>query len=167
MTKIQFFKDCATKDEAKNLFRKLSFLLHPDHNGGKDQDFIKMFQEFKTFTPSNESEQNEPINTEEFYNIVQSFNALINITVSFVGSFIWLEDEEGHKGATYSQRTEIKKILLAGYNSANFAGKKKLWYFSPLGYKQKYGGKKSIEQIKKTYGNKTFKPSGRVSIATA
>ena len=159
MTKLNYFKDCTTLDEAKNLFKKLCFELHPDtSNRDSQNEFVQMFKEFKQFKPTNNREGDEKFNADAFYSIVKEFEQLNNVLVSFVGSFIWLEDPEGHEGSTKEQKEQIKLILLDGYNTPRFAFKRKKWYFSPLGYKQKFRSSKSFDEIKRTWGNKTYKP---------
>ena len=44
--------DVKTIEEAKNKFRDLCKMLHPDTSGYDSQnDFVKMFNEFKAFKP--------------------------------------------------------------------------------------------------------------------
>lgn len=160
---MQYFKECTTIDEAKNLFRKLSKELHPD-TSGKDTgvEFIKMYKEFESFKPS-DNKSGETFNAQKFYNTIKKFEGLENIKVSFVGSFIWLEDEV--KGATYKQKEALKSINIEGYNTARFHGKKKCWYFSPADYKQKSRSRKSLEEIKNTFGCESFKTKQRLQLA--
>ena len=160
---IQYFQDCKTIDEAKNLFKKLCFELHPDHNTGPTAhaDFINMRAQYETFKPSEGRERNATDQADALYNIVKQFEPLENVLVSFVGSFIWLEDAPGHTGSTKAQKEEIKKILLEGYNAPRFAFKRLKWYYSPEGYKQKFRSKKTFEEIKNTWGSKTYKPQER------
>jgi len=155
----QYFTDCTTLDSAKNLFRKLSFKLHPDTSGSDTaQEFIKMFKQFKTFKPVAEHarKDDDKFNHDLFYNIVKQFEGLNNTLISFVGSFIWLEDAEGHEGATKEQKEYIKKIIIEGMNRPRFAFKRKKWYYSPEGYKQKFNSRKSFEELKSTWGHKTY-----------
>lgn len=154
-----YFHNCKTLDQAKNLFRDLCKKLHPDTSGKDSQaDFIRMYNEFKNFRPSENKKGDENFNADKFYNLVKKFEHLENIKVSFVGSFVWLEDMV--KGATYNQKEEIKKISLDGYNVARFARKKIAWYFSPLDYKQRSKSGKSLDQIKNTYGCNSFNMLG-------
>ena len=157
---MAYFHNCNTLDEAKKLFRELCVKLHPDTSGGDTQsDFIKMYQEFKSFKPTAGTDQQnqdfENFDAAEFYDMIKNFDKLENINISFVGSFIWLEDQE--PGATFLQREKIKSIKLQGFNGARFAAVKKTWYFSPEDYQQKSRSKKSLEDIKNVYGCKTFK----------
>lgn len=163
MTKIQYFTNCKTIDEAKNLFKKLCFKLHPDHNKSDTahSEFINMRAEYDSFKPSEGRERNENDKADKLYNIVKQFEGLQNVLISFVGSFIWLEDEPHAIGATRSQKEEIKKILLEGYNLPRFAFKRKKWYYSPEGYKQKFSSTKTFNELKNTWGAKTYKPQER------
>ena len=158
VNKVQYFKDCKTLDEAKNLFRKLVFKLHPDHNNGEDQEFIKMYSQFENFRPVKPLTEDEKFNAEEFYNIVRQFDKLNSVLITFVGSFIWLEDEPQHEGSTKEQKEAIKDILIDGYNKPMFAGKRLKWYYSPVGYKQKFRSSKSFDEIKRTWGSKSYNP---------
>ena len=163
MTNVQYFQDCKTIDEAKNLFKKLCFDLHPDHNKSHSAhaDFISMREQYENFEPSEGRERNATDKADTLYNIVKQFETLDNVLISFVGSFIWLEDAPGHAGSTKAQKEGIKKILLEGYNSPRFAFKRLKWYYSPAGYKQKFRSKKTFEEIKNTWGSKTYKPNER------
>ena len=154
-----YFKDCKTLDEAKNLFKKLVFKLHPDtSNYDSQKDFVLMYSQFENFKPCAEyfREGDDNFNAESFYNVVRQFDGLKNVLITFIGSFIWLEDEEEHTGSTKAQKEEIKKILILGYNLPRFAPKRKKWYYSPEGYKQKFKSSKTFDEIKRTWGSKTY-----------
>ena len=135
--------DVKTIEEAKNKFRDLYKMLHPDTSGYDSQsDFVKMFNEFKAFKPSltiNNQEEGS-FDADEFYNLLKHFDVLKNVKINFIGTFIWLEDLEPR--ATYNQREIIKGIVLDGFNSVRFAPIRKLWYFSPEEYKQRKKSKK-------------------------
>lgn len=160
MTKIHYFKDCKTQDEAKNRFKKLCFELHPDHSTSKTahSDFIEMRKQYENFRPSQGRERNENDSADHLYNIVRQFEGLEGVLITFVGSFIWLEDEPSEKGATKRQKDIIKSISLEGYNKPRFASKRLKWYYSPLGYKQKFKSSKTFDEIRQTWGSKTYKP---------
>lgn len=163
-TTTDYFNECNTLDDAKNLFRVLVFKLHPDTSGYDSQkDFVQMYKDFKAFKPAGKfyKESDDDFVHDEFYNIVKRFEGLKNVLVTFVGSFIWLEDERGHEGTTKAQKDDIKNILLDGYNKPRFASKRLKWFYSPEGYKQKFSSKKSFEEIKNTWGSKMYKPTER------
>lgn len=160
---MNYFNDCLTLDQAKNKFRTLSKKLHPDTSGYNSQsDFVKMYAQFKEvakilkFKTGKDSDKD--FNVDKFSDLLRNFDGLKDINISFVGSFIWLEDVV--TGAMYEQKETIKSIKIDGLSGAKWARKKKNWFFSPANYKQKFGGKKTLEQIKSTYGNNTFKSGG-------
>lgn len=160
---MKYFSDCKTLDEAKTLFRKLTFKLHPDTSGyDSQQDFIKMYAQFKAFRPTVKRDSDQGFNAESFYNVIKKFDGLDGIQISFVGSFIWLEDlepKEDYKlNATFIQKDLLKAIKIDGFNPVRYASKKQAWFFSPEGYKQKFKSKKNLDQIKNTYGCKTVQP---------
>lgn len=157
-----YFETAKTIEQAKNLFRDLCKKLHPDTSGYDSQsEFIKMFNEFKKFKP-NDSTGEESFDASKFYDLVKKFDVLQDIKINFVGTFIWLEDIKPN--ATYLQRNVIKNIILDGFNSVRFAPTKKLWYFSPVDYVQKSKSKKDFEEIKKTYGAKSFNSKGNLQL---
>lgn len=157
---MNYFKECTTIDEAKTLFNKLVFKLHPDTSGYDSQkDFIRMYNEFKGLKLKDFSGKEAKANVDELYNLVKLFDGLEGITISFVGSFIWLE------GETYSNKDKIKAISIDGMNPPRYASKKKAWYFSPMDYKKK--GKKSLglNEIKDLYGSKQYKAKGQYKLS--
>lgn len=156
---MNYFKECTTIDEAKNLFNKLAFELHPDtSNYNSQSDFIRMYNEFKSLKLKGFDGKETTANVDELYNLVKLFDGLEGVIVSFVGSFIWLE------GDTYSNKDKIKAISIDGMNAPRYASKKKSWYFSPIDYKKK--GKKSLglNEIKDLYGSKQFTAKGRYKL---
>lgn len=159
-----YFNNITTIEEVKNLFRDLCKKLHPYTSGYDSQsEFIKMFTEFKKFKPTTKHTTDENFDAYKFYDLLKKFDVLTNVKINFVGTFIWLEDNEPN--ATYLQKDVIKGILLNGFNTARFAPTKKLWYYSPSDYVQKTKGKKDFEEIKNKYGNKSFATKKQFQIA--
>ena len=150
---MKYFKDCASWDDAKTLFRTLSKKLHPDL-GGSHEAFIELVRQFESFIPTFNKE-NEFANAEfdkrKFGEIVELLKDLDDVTISFVGSFIWIE------GDTYSQKDIIKSIKLPNYNSARFASKKKAWYFSPKDYVKKSKKSYELDEIKAMFCSEGYK----------
>lgn len=163
---MNYFTECKTIDEAKNLFKILCFQLHPDtSNRDSQQEFIQMYAEFKRFQPTDgTSREDAKFDAEEFYNIVKMFDSLKNTLITFVGSFIWLEDEPNHEGSTKAQKETIKTILINGYNKPRFSRSRSKWFYSPEGYKQKYKSKKSFDDIKRTWGSKSYKKNEQLKL---
>ncbi|WP_245683464.1 hypothetical protein [Pseudotamlana agarivorans] len=163
-----YFNNITTLEEAKDLFKSLCKELHPDTSGYDSQaDFVAMHSEFKTITNElkfkTNFEADKDFDADKFYNALKQFDVLRDIQISFVGCFIWLEDLKA--GAMYQQKELIKAIKVEGYNTARWANKKKMWYFSSEGYSQKFKSNKTLDQIKQTYGSNEFKTKQTYSIA--
>ena len=161
---MNYFQNCTTRDQAKNLFRELVKKLHPDTSGYDSQkDFVLMYAQFEAFRPTAGRDEKEPFNASKFYNLVKKFDDLNNIKISFIGSFIWLEDIV--PGAMYQQKDKIKAIKIEGYNSARWAKVKKSWYYSPQDYQQKARTKtQTLEGLKNKFGCNSFKINERAQI---
>ena len=162
------FKNCKDLNELKNEYRKLCKVLHPD-KGGSHAGFIAMQNEFdilsKKLKFSTGFEADKDFNANKFYDLVQKFDALLDIDINFVGSFIWLTDTQGAAGAMYRQIETIKSIKVEGLNVPRWANKKKSWYFSPEDYKQKTGSNKTLEQLKTKYQGQTVQTKKSVSLS--
>ena len=165
---MNYFKNITTLEQAKNEFRNLCKALHPDTSGYDSQaDFVNMHNQFKSITDklkfNTGFESDKDFNADKFYNALRKFDKLVDIKISFVGCFIWLEDLK--PSAMYTQKEIIKGINIEGYNNARWANKKKMWYFSTEGYTQKFNSNKTLEQIKDTYGSSEFKTKQTLNIA--
>lgn len=163
----RYFKDCTTVDEAKNLFKALCFELHPDTATGENTapEFARMFEEFKQFKPTNNTaEERTSFNGAEFYELIKNFDQLHSIKITFVGSFIWLEDAEDAEGATRAQKDIIKSILIPNFNKPRFSRNRLKWFYSPEGYKQKGRSKRSFNQLKSVYGSQSHTQQSRTQL---
>lgn len=156
----KYFEGCKTTDEAKNTFRKLCMILHPD-KGGSNAEFIELMKQFEAFRPTagKQAEDGQPFNTSKFYDMIQNFEDMEGLNISFVGSWIWIE------GDTMKHKDALKSLTLDGYKSASWAKVKKAWFFSPIEYKKKSGITKGLEEIKQYYGCNTFKTKTTFKLA--
>ena len=156
---MNYFINCQTLDQAKNEFRKLCLILHPD-KGGNASEFIEMYKQFKAFKPTVKNDkENEPFDASQFYDLIQNFGNFEGLNISFVGSFIWIE------GNTMLYKDKLKSLQLQGYKSAMWAKVKKAWYYAPLEYKRKSGKTYELSEIKQKYGCNTFATKTRLKIA--
>ena len=158
---MKYFLNVSNSNELKSLYRKLCNELHPD-KGGNASEFIAMMNEYNSIKDSfNNENENENLNAEQFYNLLQQLEKLTNIRIEFIGSFIWLFDEV--EGSMYQQKEMIKGFIFDGYNSARWAKVKKSWYFSPADYKSK-GKAIDLLKIKSKYGVQSFQSKGILKI---
>ena len=152
---MKYFLNVSNSNELKSLYRKLCNELHPD-KGGKTSAFIAMMNEYNSIKDSFNNE-NENLNAEQFYNLLQQLEKLTNVRIEFIGYFIWLFDEV--EGSMYQQKEIIKSFIFDGYNSARWAKVKKSWYFSPADYKSR-GKAVDLSLIKTKYGVQSFQSKG-------
>lgn len=162
---MNYFNNCNTMDDAKNLFRKLSKELHPDHRPTEEQDqanadFILLYKQYKEFSPTHGRERDETDNADTFYNLFKNFDKLKNVKVSFIGTWIWLEDEEPN--ATRNQKEIIKSINIDGY-FRRWNKTRKVWQFVPVesNYRKFKSKNESIESLKSFFGAKEYKTTGK------
>ena len=149
---MNYFTDCSSLDEAKQLYKKLVFELHPDTSGRDTKaEFQELQNQFEAFQPSTEKFKGEfeKWDAEEYSHIIQQLMTIPNITIEVCGSWIWLE------GDTKPVKEQIKAIDTGDSMKRGFSPKKKKWYFSPAGYRKRGKGEMSFDEIKDKYGYKT------------
>ena len=148
---MKYFIDCSSLDEAKHLYKKLVFQLHPD-TSGKDTkaEFQEMQNQFEAFRPSSEKFKGEfeKWDAGEYSHIIQQLMMIPNIEIEICGSWIWLS------GDTKPVKEQIKEVDIGESMKRGFSPKKKKWYFSPTGYRKRGGKEMSFEKIKEKYGYK-------------
>jgi len=148
---MRYFTNCSSLDEAKQLYKKLVFQLHPDTSGRDSQgEFQAMQNEFEAFRPSTEKFKGEfeNWNAQEYSELIQQLMKIPNITIEICGSWIWLA------GDTKPVKELIKAVDTGDTMKRGFSPKKKKWYFSPVGYRKWSKRELSFEEIKDRYGYK-------------
>jgi len=160
---MDYFKDCTTIEEAKTLYRKLAFELHPDYNNGNRVPFQEMANQFEAFSPTAEKERftgqykqwEETTNAKDFMNIINELLKIKDIEVWVAGDWVWVqcpyENKEG--------REQMKAIEDSDtYGKARFSKGKEKWYFSPLNYKRKHKKTFSFEEILNNHQGQKVNP---------
>lgn len=161
-TAKQFFDLSKIKnlDDLKKEYRRLSLKLHPDREGGSQETFVLMNDEYNNLMNSWMKQQNftaaeikNEVEIDEIYKqLVISLMEFEDIKIEIIGSWIWVS------GNTYF----IKDILKA--NKFMFAPQKKMWYMNVLGTKTKKGSEMDIDKIRNKYGTIEFKPTGKAKL---
>lgn len=158
----KFFGTVSTLEELKKAYKKLAVKLHPDNNGGKDEDFKKMQNEYDKLYQSLFHTQNKKSKTNASYEDIRKesdiFKDIIdklihfNINIDIVGTWIWVY------GDTY-QCKEILKSL--GFS---WASKKKKWYYHDIndGWLKK-GRTLNYEEITSLHGCDSIKEAKRTT----
>lgn len=143
-----YFKDCATLDEAKRVYYKLAMELHPDR-GGDTADFQELLNQFHNFKPKSEKfkGEEEQWKSQEYAHIIEQLIIIPDIVVEVCGSWIWVT------GNTILRKDEIKLIDPGESFRRGFNGKKVAWYFSPKGYRKRNGNELDLDKIRDLYGS--------------
>lgn len=159
---MNWFKNCKSIEEAKELYKKLCRQHHPDlcedANATEvmqqiNEQFTRVFETLKNkhrtdAQQDNTAEQNtngaDTTTAAEFMEIINSLIHLDGITIDLVGRWIWLG------GETFKHKDTIKKL---GFMWAN---KKKMWYWHKAEDVCKSRKNLSIEEIKNKYGCQSF-----------
>jgi curved DNA-binding protein CbpA len=147
-----YFANCTTLDEAKALYKKLAFQLHPD-TGGDTAEFQEMQSQFEKFRPKTEKYKGEfeQHNATQYQDIINDLIKIKGIIVEVCGSFIWLS------GDTRTAKDDIKAIKNELFKPAQWHRKKLMWFFSPVGYERKSANSLEMDEIRAKYGSETFK----------
>jgi curved DNA-binding protein CbpA len=148
----QYFANCTTLDEAKALYKKLAFQLHPDV-GGDTAEFQEMQNQFEKFKPKTEKYKGEfeQHSASKYQDIINDLIKLKGVIVEICGSFIWLS------GETKTHKDQIKAITNDLFKPAQWHRNKAMWFFAPVGYTKKSSNQMDMDEIREKYGSETFK----------
>jgi hypothetical protein len=81
-----------------------------------------------------------------------------NITIEICGSWIWVS------GDTLNRKEHIKSIEPDDFYKRGFSAQKKMWYFSPRGYKKRSADDFDKESIKNIYGSEAIRSPSQKKI---
>ncbi|SMG28831.1 hypothetical protein SAMN05661096_01750 [Marivirga sericea] len=152
MTQTDYFKDCNSLDEARKTYYRLAMNFHPDKGG--DEELLKeLANQFHSFRPKEFKYENE-INdwsSQTYSGIIIALMEIPDITIEICGSWIWIS------GDTLNRKEQIKPIQPDDFYKRGFSAQKKMWYFSPRGYKKRSADDFDIESIRNIYGSEAIR----------
>jgi len=159
MTKTDYFKDCNSLDEARKTYYRLAMKFHPD-KGGDEELFKELANQFHSFKPREFKYENE-INdwsSKAYSGIIIALMKIPDITIEICGSWIWIS------GDTMNRKEQIKSIQPDEFYKRGFSAQKKMWYFSPRGYKKRSADDFDMESIRNIYGSDAIRSPSQKKI---
>lgn len=148
-------------DEVKNAFKKAAVKYHPDKNpsGAEMMKLVNNAMDVlkeQTFPITN----SPSATTSDFGSIInQKLNEIIDLDgliIEVMGSWVWIT------GETKKHKDKLSKAKFY------YAKKKKAWYFHPpQETKNFYRGRKSLEDIRGTYGSSIVSKSSSIRAISA
>ena len=159
---MKYFIECKTLDEAKALYKKLVFKLHPDRN---TEDTTKQFQElqnqFENFNASSEKYKGESDawNAKEYADLINQLMQIPNIEIEVCGSWIWLH------GDTKPVKEQIKAVETGDTMKRTWVKKKLKWAFRPANYRKLGSKELSFEEIQAKYGSERKRSKGKKALS--
>lgn len=144
---MTYFKNCASLNDVKSLYRTLAKSNHPD-KGGDLATMQAINNEYayairaiaKGLDLSAEEIENEILNAEQYQTAVNAIINLEGINIEICGGWIWVT------GNTFPHKDIFKS------NGFFFAHKKVAWYFRSPEYKVNNRKKMTLEEIRHKYG---------------
>lgn len=167
-----YFSNCNTVNEIKAEWRKLCHKHHPDTlSKTADVEVMKQvnIQYHEALSAAHGQTSKGTDNQEHtyYYNqeteqvIIDKINELLSlkmagVEITLVGTWVWVE------GETKPHKSKLGK---AGVG-LKWHGKRKMWFWSPPGSsKRRYSRKATFDDLKETYGAKSYKQKGMPALA--
>lgn len=152
---MNYFKDCICIEDVKETYRKLCFQYHPDVSEDPNANEImkainnqydKAFNEFKNIFKNSKGEIYTDQKTvsetpEEFREIMSKLIHMKGVDIELIGRWIWLT------GNTKEYKNQIHNL---GFK---WAHNKKAWYWHRPEDAVISKGKKTLEEIRQTFGS--------------
>lgn len=143
-----YFAGCFSEDEIKRRFRDLAKLHHPDRTGGDKETMQAVNAEYADAlrgeyrkTKSDDDAEAAVEADERAAEVLAQIVTLPEIVIEIVGRWLWVT------GQTFPVRAQLKEAGL------KWASKKEAWYWHAPEDRCR-GGKKSLDEIRTTYGAK-------------
>ena len=145
---MKWFKNVATIEQARKMYRELLKQHHPD-NGGNVADMQEINSEYDAlFAILSKEKQSdgESYSHEENEQFKAIMNAIIgfNITIEVIGSWIWCFD-------CYSYKDQLKALGFI------WCSKKKAWTWHSGEYRRHHKKEIPLNDIRAKYGSQTVR----------
>lgn len=143
----KYFHNVTTKEELKAQYKKLAFKYHPDRPEGSTEAMQAINAEYEELIKILEVKEGEAQDLRDYQAIIDSLIQYNDITISIVGSWIWVE------GETKAIKEQLKEFKFRWNN------KRKLWQWKPANeeYSKSRNSKKSDAEVKEFWGCKVIK----------
>lgn len=161
--KKNYFNNVKTLEELRTLYRDFLKTVHPDNGGSVEAcqelnaQYDATFERLKNSAPVMDGgkEQVKWDATEDaaLRDALSKIIHIKDINIEIVGCWIWVD------GITYPAKDDLK---CAGFK---WSKARKKWHFAPYEHKYYKGGKKSFDDLRRTYGSSTVETESREEIA--
>lgn len=150
-----YFTNCKTAEEAKQEYKRLARMLHPDCNTeDTTAEFQKMQKDFETVwkrlknvhvNSDGEAYTKETSETAaQYMDIINTLLTVPGIVIELCGSWLWVT------GNTYDAKSILKELHF------KWSRKKAAWYFHFEPYRKRGKVERSMEDIRNMYGSEKF-----------
>lgn len=149
---MKYFANCATLDELKKEYRRLSMIHHPDMGGNEEtmkainNEYSQMFELLKTAQNASADDYHKTTEApEEFIEIINHLVKMSGLIVELCGSWLWIS------GETMKNKEALKAA------GCRWSSNKKMWYWHHVEDGAKWSrGKRSMSEIRSKYGSQVF-----------
>lgn len=151
-----YFRDCKTIEDVKQMYKKLARDLHPDCNPGRDttrefQEMGRQYEEaYNRLRNTHRNAEGETYEKEtqqtaaEYADLINQLLHIPGLIIELCGSWLWIT------GNTYEARDQLKAL---GFR---FSRKKQAWYFHSEPYRKHGKSEKSMQDIRNMYGSEKY-----------